>query len=97
MPGFSDEMSFVERMTNFATNVMSDLVYSRYYIPLMEKLYREKLGEGTPSVAEILGDASLVLTNEHFSIAKPKPYFPDVVNVGGIHSRDALPLPRVII
>lgn len=48
------------------------------------------------TVSEILGNASLVLSNGHFSITSPKPYYPDFIDVGGIHSRPAKPIPKVI-
>lgn len=63
----------------------------------MEQLYREKLGADIPGVIEILNNVSLILSNGHFSLNKPKPYLPDVVDVAGIHSRQAKPLPKVSI
>lgn len=61
----------------------------------MSSLYREKLGQDIPTASEVLGNASLILSNGHFSLARPRPYLPDVIDVGGIHSHPAKPLPKV--
>lgn len=45
----------------------------------------------------ILANTSLILSNDYFSITEPKPYYPDVIDVGGIHSRPAKPVPKVSI
>lgn len=88
-------MTFSERFLNFGMNVLFDGLYSFYYLPVMEELYREKVGSETPGSGEILGKASMILSNGHFALARPKPNLPDVVDVGGIHSRKAKPLPKV--
>ncbi|OXA46500.1 UDP-glucuronosyltransferase 2B7 [Folsomia candida] len=89
-----DDMTFSERFLNFGMNVLFDGLYSFYYLPVMEELYREKVGSDAPGAGEILGRASMILSNGHFSVSRPKPNLPDVVDVGGIHSRKAKPLPK---
>ncbi|OXA46599.1 UDP-glucuronosyltransferase 2C1 [Folsomia candida] len=91
---FGDDMTFYERFLNFGINIMFDAAYTYYYLPVMEELYREKVGSETPGSGEILGKASMILSNGHFALARPKPNLPDVVDVGGIHSRKAKPLPK---
>lgn len=93
--GFPSEMTFWQRMKNIGTEVLVSFGYSVYYLPVVEAVYREKIGADTPSVNEILGSASLILANAHFSTSQPKPNLPDVVDVGGLHSRPAKPLSKV--
>lgn len=80
--GLPTEMTFFQRFKNFGFNVMFEAILKFYYEPAMEAIYREKLGNDIPSVSEILGNASLILSNGHFSLHKPKPFFPDIVDVG---------------
>lgn len=92
---YSDDMTFLQRFINLGSNLAMSGVFSWLYIPTMEAVYREKIGQDVPSVRELLGQASLLLANGHFSINRPKPNLPNVVDVGGIHSRKAGPLPKV--
>lgn len=95
MLGYKDEMTFFQRFKNMGTNVLSAAMHKLYYNPYMESIYREYLGEDIPGIDEILGNASLILSNGHFSMSHPKPLLPDIVDVGGLHSREAKPLPKV--
>lgn len=96
--GYGDDMTFTERFISYGLDVFMDLVLRLYYEPKMEAIYREKLGQDVPSVSEILGEhVSLLLSNGHFALSRPKPYLPDVVDVGGIHSHPAGPLPKVCV
>lgn len=80
--GLPAEMSFFQRFKNFGFNLMFEAILKFYYEPAMEAVYRKKLGNDIPSVSEILANTSLVLSNGHFSLHKPKPFFPDIVDVG---------------
>jgi len=94
--GLPNDMNFFQRMINFGVNIATDLILEFYYEPYMANIYREKLHDPSlPSVKEIMGNASLLLSNGHFSITGHKPYLPDVIDVGGMHSRPARPLPKV--
>jgi glucuronosyltransferase len=97
MVGYGDEMTFYQRFINYGVNALVEVIMKFFWIPKAEAIYREKLGDSSiPSVMEILGNTSLVLSNGHFSINGPKPYLPDIIDVGGIHSRPAKPLPKVL-
>ncbi|CAL8089902.1 unnamed protein product [Orchesella dallaii] len=92
---FQPEMNFYERFVNFGFTVLFEGILRFYYEPGMEALYREKLGDNSiPSVREILANTSLILSNGHFTLHRPKPYMPDIVDVGGLHSRPAKPIPK---
>ncbi|XP_021946508.1 UDP-glucuronosyltransferase 2A3 [Folsomia candida] len=95
MLGYSPTMTFYERFINFGMNVVYDVGIWLIYDPAMESVYRKEFGDETiPSLATILGNASLILSNGHFSITGPKPYLPDIIDVGGIHSKPAKKLPE---
>jgi len=96
LTGFRDEMTFLERAKNFAAEALMYCVFSYYYLPQMESIYRSKLGNNVPAAREILSTTSIILSNGHFSLSRPKPNLPNVVDIGGIHSRPANPLPKVV-
>jgi len=65
---------------------MFDFIYDFYYMPL----WRQCIGEGGGGHAkckEHLVQRFSSSSNGHFSMHDPKPNLPDVVDVGGIHSR----------
>ncbi|ODN00424.1 UDP-glucuronosyltransferase 2B23 [Orchesella cincta] len=92
--GLPSEMNFFQRMKNLGFEMIIRATINFLYEPKVEAIYREKLGNDIPSVSEILGNASLILSNGHFSLHSPKPLMPDIVDVGGLHSRPANPLPK---
>jgi UDP:flavonoid glycosyltransferase YjiC (YdhE family) len=82
-------------MVNFAATGAMTVIQDFYFKPKMEQIYREKLGDpNLPSVNQILSNASLILSNSHFSLSPPKPFLPEIVEVGGMHCRPAQPLPK---
>lgn len=95
LTGFPQGMGFYQRFISFGIDTILGLYMEWFYLPKVEEIYRGKLGQDIPSVTEIMGNASIVLSNSHFSLIGPNPYFPDVVEVGGIHSRPAKPIPKV--
>jgi glucuronosyltransferase len=93
---FRPEMSFLERIWNFW--IEASLQFNMKFVleTAMEKLYREQLEDPTiPSISEIYANASLIFSNGHFSIHGGRPNLPNIVDIGGIHSRPAKPLSKV--
>jgi len=94
--GYSDEMTFYQRFVNFGVDMMLEALMNLYSAPKMTDVYRRMLNDSTiPSATEFTANASLILSNGHFSISKGKPYLPDIIDVGGIHSAPPKPLPKV--
>ncbi len=93
---FTHEMTFPQRVGNLVFNLVMDV--NRYFMwnIKMEKIYQEKMGI-TQSMSEIDANVSMVLVNSHFTLTYPRPYLPDVVDVGGMHTRDGKPLPKVSV
>lgn len=93
--GMPTEMNFYQRFYNIGFELWIRGFFEYYYTPAIEAVYKEKVGKDVPSIDEILANASLILSNGHFSLHSPKPLLPDVVEVGGLHSRPPKPLPQV--
>lgn len=80
--GYPEEMTFSQRFVNFGLNMVLDGILRFHFELAMEAVYRKMLGQDVPSVRTILANASLVLSNGHFSLHPLKPHFPDIVDVG---------------
>ncbi|CAG7733558.1 unnamed protein product [Allacma fusca] len=94
--GYSDNMNFFERMDNLLKTTWYTLYYSWIYLPTMDAMNREFFGPETPSVVDIAKNTSLVLVNSHLAVNYPRPFMPDLIDVGGLYCRPAKPLPKDI-
>jgi len=95
--GFSDSMAFFQRVLNLLTEGMIRGIYHFRYVPALEFTYREKFkSPNFPSIEDILKNSSLILSNTHVSLSKPRPLLPDIIEVGGMHCRTVQALPKVI-
>lgn len=79
----SDDMNFVERVENTVIYVWNNLYYNFVVAIDSDGFSRKYIGEVIPR--DFMKNASLVLTNVHYSLTRPKPLAPNVVDVGGIH------------
>lgn len=58
-------------------------------------ILRRRFGNDMPSVADISKKISLMLTNTHYSLNGPRPLSPKVIEVGGVHIKEAKPIDEV--
>ncbi|XP_034488821.1 UDP-glucuronosyltransferase-like [Drosophila innubila] len=94
---FSDHMSFVERVINLAFLTYEYLFMKFYYLPKQELVYNKYFPNNKKSFYEVRNNAALVLLNQHVSLSFPRPYSPNMIEVGGMHiQRQRQPLPKDI-
>ncbi|XP_017145347.1 UDP-glucuronosyltransferase 2B31 [Drosophila miranda] len=94
---FNDHMSLYERLVNVAFLAYERLLLDYYYLPGQEALYKEFFPENKHCFYEMRRNASLVLINQHVSLSFPRPYAPNLIEVGGMHIDGKLsPLPAKI-
>lgn len=96
LSGLTSDMNFPQRLKNAAYELLLRGTIKIVYEPASQAVYRQKLGEEIPSIPEILSNASLILSNGHFSVDSPRPLLPDIVDVGGLNERPAKPVPQDI-
>lgn len=93
---FTDHMSFVERIGNtlisFIGIVMNKFQYWPKQVAIYESVFIKRHRNGAaasttiPTTLDTLSkNVSLVLLNNHFSINYPRPYVPNMIEVGGLH------------
>lgn len=89
----SDRMDFLERMENAVIYVLHKLYYDFVVATDSDGFSRKYVGESIPG--DFMNNASLVITNVHYSLTRPKPLAPNVIEVGGIHIGRQGKLPEV--
>jgi len=94
---YKDKMNFWERMVNTLTGTAWRLGRMYYYLPGQDAIMRKYFNESDdlPSLAALEYTTSLVLLNHHFSISYPRPFMPNMVQVGGMHVQAPKKLPQV--
>lgn len=65
--------------------------------PATDALIRRRFGQGLPPINEIVKNTSLMLINQYYALTGPRPYAPNVVEVGGLQVGPEKALPKVII
>ncbi|XP_041451016.1 UDP-glycosyltransferase UGT5-like [Drosophila obscura] len=97
MMKFSDQMSLLQRITNLAFVSYEYLFINYYYLPLQEAIYRQYFPNNKQDLYETRKNTALVLLNQHVSLSFPRPYSPNMIEVGGMHiNRKRQPLPKDI-
>ncbi|XP_053677533.1 UDP-glycosyltransferase UGT5-like [Anopheles nili] len=95
---FTDRMSFVQRIGNTLMNVMDMVLGQLLDYPVQSAMYEEAFPDPKPTLEQLRrSSVSLVLLNNHFSLSYPRPYVPNMIEVGGMHvNRKPKPLPEDI-
>lgn len=95
----TEPMPFLQRLVEFivytvefiASNLIDYFLYEPYYNELFPA------SKNYSSFDEVKQNVSLVLINQHLSQGKPRPYLPNMVEIGGIQMQDVPnALPTVI-
>ncbi|KAH8406761.1 hypothetical protein KR222_010009, partial [Zaprionus bogoriensis] len=97
--GLSDRMTYWERVDSFVQTVVAWLNWKLVYVPQHIKLYKQFFPHVAHKVSlpELTKNFSLVLLNQHFSLSFPRPYVPNMIEVGGLHiDHKPAPLPKDI-
>ncbi|KAM7361148.1 UDP-glucosyltransferase 2-like [Cochliomyia hominivorax] len=96
--GLTERMTYMERLRNVYLNFL-ELVHVRVCIlPGQRKILKKYLPHIKEDIWELRTNFSLMLLNQHFSLSFPRPYVPNMVEIGGfqIHYK-AQPLPKDIL
>ncbi|XP_032821755.2 UDP-glucuronosyltransferase 1A5-like [Petromyzon marinus] len=93
MSGFTDHMSFTERVTNMFMGLKQDHLCIDFLLKRFDELARRHLGRDVTAM-ELLSNASIWLHRTDFVFDYPRPTMPNMVNVGGMTSDEAKPLPQ---
>jgi glucuronosyltransferase len=92
---FSDKMNFSERFFNVIANIVSKFIFHAIEGILTQSYVRKQFGDDVPSLSDIARNTDLLLVNTHFSVNRPRPLVPGIVEVGGLHIKPPKKLPKV--
>lgn len=81
---FTDKMTFFQRVINVLSYVSEEILMNWYYMPKQEEIYNAMFPDPKPKLEELQKNVSLVLLNNHFSLNFPRPYVPNMIEVGGL-------------
>lgn len=93
--GYAAPMTFWERMQNTIFEAFHVYYFNYIQEPYNYELSKKFFGEETPELWKIAGNASILLTNSHFSVLGPRASVPGMVEIGGIHLTENKALPKV--
>lgn len=88
-------MTFLERLESTLFGLLQEALHVSFYLPSHDKTMRKYFGEDLPPIQEIITNTSVVLVNHHYSLAFPRPYLPNMIEIGGFHVEAPKPLPEV--
>ncbi|XP_053674610.1 uncharacterized protein LOC128724914 [Anopheles nili] len=98
MTSFTNKMSFWQRLGNVLFTAFDEVLKYVVFDPIHERYYKKFFPNANRSLNEMRRHGvSLVLVNSHFSLSFPRPYLPNLIEVGGFHvNRNVNPLPEDI-
>lgn len=97
--GLSDRMTYWERVDTFYQTAVAWLNWELVFRPTQCQLYEKYFPHVANKVPlqELTKNFSLVFVNQHFSLSFPRPYVPNMIEVGGLHiDHKPAPLPKDI-
>ncbi|XP_017005911.2 UDP-glucosyltransferase 2 [Drosophila takahashii] len=92
-----DLRSYSGRLAHFVDRLLSWINWHWRHEAKHQALYRKyfpKIADEQP-LSEITRNFALILVNQHFTLAPPRPYAPNIIEVGGMHiNQEPKPLPK---
>ncbi|XP_022232574.2 UDP-glucosyltransferase 2 [Drosophila obscura] len=93
---YTDQMGLIDRVNNFVHFHTVNTLYEWITQPETDALISQRFGFGLPPVNEIVKNTSLMLINQHYALTGPRPYAPNVVEVGGLQIGPQKTLPALL-
>lgn len=90
-------MNFYERLENIWEVVVEKFANYMIHFPSMERQYAKYFPNAKIALSQVLDSFSLMLLGQHFTLSYPRPYLPNMIEVGGWHIGEGnKPLPEDI-
>ncbi|KAL7976925.1 hypothetical protein Chor_008874 [Crotalus horridus] len=90
LSGFTDRLSFGERIKNIISYCIQDYVLQKY-LGEWDSYYSQVLGRPI-TLCETMGKAEMWLVQTYWDFEFPRPFLPNFEFVGGLHCQPAKPL-----
>lgn len=90
-------MTFYERLENVWEYALEKLANYMILFPAMERQYAKYFPNAKIPLSQVSDSFSLMLLGQHFTLSYPRPYLPNMIEVGGWHIGEGnKPLPEDI-
>lgn len=93
-------MTFVERLKNTVVGTALEFLTQNFQYPRQKEVYETAFPNSKnfrPFWEKLRHGVSLVLLNTHYSVSYPRPYLPNLIEVGGMHiKKKTEPIPEDI-
>ncbi|XP_017040218.1 UDP-glucosyltransferase 2 [Drosophila ficusphila] len=93
----TEKMDFEGRLRNVWESLVMWFHKKTIHLPSQQDLYAKYFPNAKKSLNDVLDSFSLMLLGQHFSLSYPRPYLPNMIEVGGLHlqqKREVQPLPK---
>ena len=91
---YVSKMTFLERVGNVVISELHFFIRKYYVLNFLDEIVRKDFPNSRP-IFEIERDSSLCIINSHPATAWHRPLPPNVIEIGALHARPAMPLPKV--
>lgn len=89
--GYTDKMTFGQRFKNWMWNTIEDIGDAVIHRRKQQNLLQFYPKKNMPTISELKRGVSFVLLNTHVVFGFPRPYPPNMVEVGGLHINRSMP------
>jgi glucuronosyltransferase len=93
---YTDKMTFTQRLSNTIHSHIETILYNFIHLPKQRKLYNQYFPNAKKSFDEMYKSSAVIFLNNHVASSSPRPYLPNMIEIGGIHVEPAKPLPKDI-
>ncbi|KAJ9574467.1 hypothetical protein L9F63_008355, partial [Diploptera punctata] len=85
----SDKMDLVERLINTFSLLFHKIGAKFLMDAKVHKIVSKHFGDDLPPLPELTERTSIILLNNHFSLNRPRPHVPGVIEVAGLHIKQS--------
>jgi glucuronosyltransferase len=93
---YTDKMTFAQRLSNTIHSYLETFMYKLYHLPNQRNLYQQYFPNAKKSFDEMYKSSAIIFLNNHVASSSPRPYLPNMIEIGGIHVEPSKPLPEDI-
>lgn len=90
---FTDKMTFMQRVLNTLLSLVVEVFNNAIIYPQQVAISKEHF-PNAPPMEDLRENVALTLVNSHFTTETPRPYTPNLIQIGGFHMEESKPLPE---
>lgn len=84
--GYTKRMNLYQRCVNYFFYALEHFIVEFIHYPIQSSLHKRYFSGATKSLRQMISeDISLIFLNTHHSLDQPRPYVPNMIEIGGIN------------